>query len=177
MPTLTADTSALLLIDFQTRLMPAIEDGAVAIANAHRLLTCATLLNVPSLATEQYAKRLGSTVDTLAATLAPTFHKMTFDAGKTAGFFDALPARETLIVAGCEAHVCVLQTVLGLLEAGRTVRVVQDAVGSRKLENKLAALNRMERHSAEIVTTEMVIFEWLQTAEHPKFKEIVALIK
>jgi nicotinamidase-related amidase len=82
-----------------------------------------------------------------------------------------------VVVAGCEAHVCVLQTVLGLIDSGRRVFVVQDAIGSRRAENKEAAVRRMERHGAEIVTTEMVVFEWLGSAEHPRFREAVALIK
>ncbi|HEX5452212.1 MAG TPA: isochorismatase family protein, partial [Stellaceae bacterium] len=79
--------------------------------------------------------------------------------------------------AGCETHVCVLQTALGLLAAGRRVAMVRDAVGSRRAESKEAALRRLERHGAEIVTTEMVAFEWLATAEHPRFRDIVRLIK
>ena len=70
-----------------------------------------------------------------------------------------------------------LQTVLGMIEAGRRVFVVTDASGSRASENKSAAIRRMQRHGAEMVTTEMVLFEWLGTAEHPMFREAVALIK
>ena len=70
-----------------------------------------------------------------------------------------------------------LQTVLGLLDTGRRVYLVRDAVGSRRAESKETAINRMERHGAEIVTTEMVIFEWLGSAEHPRFNEALALIK
>jgi nicotinamidase-related amidase len=81
------------------------------------------------------------------------------------------------VVAGCEAHVCVLQTVLGLLDAGRKVYVVRDALGSRQPESKETAIRRMERHGAEIVTTEMVVFEWLESAEHPRFRDAIALIK
>jgi nicotinamidase-related amidase len=71
----------------------------------------------------------------------------------------------------------VQQTVLGLLDAGRELYVVRDALGSRHPENKETAIRRMERHGAEIVTTEMVVFEWLETAEHPRFREAIALIK
>ena len=102
---------------------------------------------------------------------------MTFDATGSLGMLDHVPSERAIIVAGCEAHVCVLQTVLGLLKAGRTVYVVRDAIGSRRAENKEAAVRRMERHGAEIVTTEMVVFEWLGTCEHSRFREVVALIK
>ena len=94
-----------------------------------------------------------------------------------AGFLEATLDRHDLIVSGCEAHVCVLQTVMGLLNAGRRVYVVRDAVGSRRSENKDAAIRRMEQNGAEIVTAEMVVFEWLGTAEHPRLRDVIALIK
>jgi len=90
---------------------------------------------------------------------------------------ERLPDRPDIIVAGWEAHVCVLQTVLGLLGAGRRPCVVCDAVGSRRPESRDVALRRMERHGAEIVTAEMVVFEWLGGADHPRFREVLALVK
>ena len=177
MRTIDRGSSALLVVDFQARLMPAIEDGAAAVANARRLLAAADLLGVPVLFTEQNAGGLGATVPELAPSAeTPVLHKMAFDACR-AGGLAAMPDRPKLVVAGCEAHVCVLQTVLGLLDAGRRVHVVQDAVGARRAESKAVALRRMERHGAEIVTAEMVVFEWLATAEHPRFREAVALVK
>ena len=86
-------------------------------------------------------------------------------------------ARPQLVLAGCEAHICVLQTALGLIDAGHEVIVVEDAVGSRRPENRLAALQRLARHGAEIVTTEMVIFEWLGAATNPAFKSALAIVK
>lgn len=179
MRTIDRETSALLVVDFQTRLMPAIEDGAAVIANARRLIDAAALLDVPVQFTEQNPAGLGVTVPALAQACAEgaVRHKMTFDACRSGGRLDWLPDRPSLVVTGCEAHVCVLQTVLGLLEAGQRVYVVQDAVGSRRAESKAAALQRMARHGAEIVTAEMVVFEWLVTAEHPRFREVIALVK
>ena len=107
----------------------------------------------------------------------PILAKQEFDACRAPGFFDRLPHRSALILAGCEAHVCVLQTALGLLAEGNHVYVVRDAVGSRRPESKATALDRLARHGVEIVTTEMVLFEWLETASHPRFREVVALIK
>lgn len=177
MRTIDRDTSALLVVDFQARLMPAIEGGADAVANARRLLAAASLMDVPATFTEQYTRGLGATVAELdAGAHGPVLHKMTFDACRASGA-GQLTSRPDVVVAGCEAHVCVLQTVLGLLDAGQRVYVVRDAVGARRAESKETALRRMERHGAEIVTTEMVVFEWLQTAEHPRFREAVALIK
>ena len=102
---------------------------------------------------------------------------MAFDATTAADFPPATFERPQLVVVGCEAHICVLQTVLGLLASGREVFVVRDAIGSRRAESKEAALARMAHHGAEIVTTEMVVFEWLQTAEHPRFRDAAALIR
>lgn len=169
--------SLLLAIDFQSRLMPAIDQGATAITNARRLVEMASLVGVPVVFTEQNANGLGPTVEDLPVDKGQLFHKQFFDACMEEGFMDIVCPDRQIIVAGCEAHVCVQQTVLGLLNAGRKVYVVRDALGSRRLENKETAIRRMERHGAEIVTTEMVVFEWLRTAEHPRFREAVALIK
>lgn len=177
MPALDRDTSTLLVIDFQSRLMPAIEDGAAAIANTGRLLDAAALLGVPVLFTEQNAGGLGGTVPELRSESAGLFHKMTFDACRMPGFLDALPEGRGLVVAGCETHVCVLQTALGLLSAGRRVSLVRDAVGSRRAESKETAIRRLERNGAEIVTTEMVLFEWLRTAEDPRLRRIIDLVR
>jgi len=128
--------------------------------------------------TEQNARGLGPTVAALApADPTKVQHKMSFDAVRAGGFLERVPKNRAVVVAGCEAHVCVLQTCLGLIEAGRKVYLVRDAVGSRRAENKETAIRRLETHGAEIVTTEMVLFEWVETAEHPRFRDILALVK
>jgi nicotinamidase-related amidase len=177
MPSLERETSALLIIDFQSRLMPAIEEGQLVTSNARRLIDAAELLQVPIVFTEQNASGLGSTVPELRSDTARLAHKMTFDACRMPDFLDALPDRLNLIVSGCETHVCVLQTVLGLLQAGRHVYVVRDAMGSRRAESKETAIRRMEQNGAEVVTTEMVVFEWLGTAEDPRLRKVIGLIK
>ena len=177
MPTLDPHASTLVLIDFQTRLMPAIDRGDAALANARKLADAARLLDAHVLYTEQYAKGLGPTVPEFAAPADAIVPKMTFGAVAADGFLDRLGAGHAVVVAGVEAHVCVLQTVLGLIDRDYPVYVVRDAISSRRPESCEAAVRRMERHGAEIVTTEMVVFEWLGTAEHPKFREAVALIK
>lgn len=177
MKTIDPANSILLVIDFQSRLMPAIHDGEKAVTETRRLLDAATLLDIPLLFTEQNAKGLGGTVESLAPAPDLIAHKMSFDACRAPGFLDRLPEGKSLVVAGCEAHVCVQQTVLGLLDAGRKVYLVRDAIGSRKAESKVTAIARMAKHGAEIVTAEMVIFEWLVTCEHPKFREGVKLVK
>ena len=177
MPLIDPTRTLLLAIDLQVRLMPAIAEGAAVIANTGRLAAAARLLEVPVLFTEQNAGGLGPTVPELAPPRGAAFPKMRFGAAQAPGFLDRLPEGSDLVVVGCEAHICVLQTVLGLLEGGRRVHVVRDAVGSRRVANRDAALARMAAHGAEIVTTEMVVFEWLGTARHARFREVVKLIK
>jgi nicotinamidase-related amidase len=178
-PTLDRTRSVLALIDFQERLMPAISGAGEAVANAGRLLAAAELLGVPVVMTEQNPKGLGATVPDLARPdgAIPVVAKMEFDATRAPHVVDHLPAGHHIVMAGCEAHVCVLQTALGLLDRSRRVYVVADAVGSRRPESKEAALRRLEKAGAEIVTTEMVIFEWLRSAEDHDFKAVIALIK
>jgi nicotinamidase-related amidase len=177
MRTIRREQSALLVVDFQARLMPAIEDGPAVVRNARRLLDGANLLGVPVLFTEQNAKGLGGTLPELLSGSDAIAHKMTFDACRAPNFLRMLPDRHDIVVAGCEAHVCVLQTVLGLVDAGRRVFIVRDAVGSRRSESKETALRRMERHDVQVVTTEMVLFEWLETAEDPRLDAVIMLVK
>ncbi|HMN70912.1 MAG TPA: hydrolase [Rhodoblastus sp.] len=174
---LQSQASTLLVIDFQARLTPAIDGAAEAIANAQRLVRGADILGIPTLYTEQYPKGLGHMVPELAPPAEALIEKTTFDSTRAPGFLDRLPQDRALVVSGCEAHICVLQTVLGLIEADRDVYVVADAVGSRKAESKRIALSRMEQAGATLVTTEMVLFEWVGDARHPRFKEISALVK
>lgn len=178
MTVLDRATSQLLVVDLQERLMPVIADGSAVVATARRLVEAARLLGVPVAFTEQNPRGLGGTVAGLSTAGATVFEKATFDATRQPGFAEILASdRPEVVVCGCEAHVCVLQTVLGLLSAGRRVRVVADAVGSRAPANRAAALERMARQGAEIMTFEMVAFEWLGSAEDPAFKAFLALIK
>jgi nicotinamidase-related amidase len=174
----TPETSVVLLIDFQKRLMPAIADADAVIANARRLGLAARLLGIPILITEQNPAGLGPAVPDLAGLAERRLAKRHFDATKEAAWQEFLPeGRPCIVTAGCETHVCVLQTVMGMLGKGRRVRLVRDAVGSRTPINRDAALHRAERCGAELVTTEMVVFEWLATCDHPRFREVLALIK
>lgn len=177
MPIINRATATLLVVDFQSRLMPAIEDGATVVANARRLLDGAALLDVPVLFTEQNAHGLGATLAELQAGSHKIAHKMTFDACRAPGFLAALPDRPDIVICGCETHVCVLQTALGLRAAGRRVFAVRDAMGSRRRESKETAIQRLEQNGAEIVTTEMVLFEWLTTAEDPRLDRVIALVR
>lgn len=176
MPLLNLPNSLLLVVDLQTRLMPAIHDGARVVANAARLLEAGRLLAVPVVVTEQNPDKLGATAPELAG-LPPAIAKMSFDACAEPAVLEALDGGRDIVLCGCEAHVCVGQTALNLLERGRRVVVVQDAVGSRAPESREVAIRRLAAHGAEIVTTEMVLFEWLRTAAHPQFRTISKLIR
>ncbi len=177
MAILDVRNSTLLMIDLQARPMPAIHEGAAAIANARRLIEAAAMLGVPTLFTEQAPKGLGRTVPELAPDESRVFQEMVFDAGCAPGFYPLLPEGTAVVAVGVGAHVCALQTALGIIDRGRRVYVVRDAVGSRRPESKDAALRRMERNRVEIVTTEMVVFEWLENVGQPRFRDAVALIK
>lgn len=177
MPLLIARNAMLVVIDFQARLMPAIHAGDKVLLNAGRLAEAARLLEIPAVLTEQNPRGLGPTVPELAGTAGPLISKMSFDACAEAAFLDAIAGDRELVICGCEAHVCVGQTVLSLLEHRRRVIVVADAIGSRAPESREIAISRMAAHGAEIVTTEMVLFEWLRTATHTQFRPVSKLIR
>jgi len=171
-----AAQSILLIIDLQGRLLPAIEDGETVLANATWMVDVAQAVDVPVLATEQYPQGLGLTDANLRARLpVGSIIEKTFFSAVAEGALLPLAdtARTQWIVAGTEAHVCVQQTVLDLLAAGREVFVVDDAVGSRRAFDRERALRRMERNGAEIVTREMVAFEWLAQANTPLFRDVL----
>ncbi|MBL4906886.1 MAG: isochorismatase family protein, partial [Sneathiella sp.] len=124
MLTLNADKSILLMIDIQEKLIPAIHNAEEIISNVGHLLEAVNLLNIPSLLTEQNPDGLGSTVSKLAVkNSGEVFKKMTFDACREPDFLGALKGKSEIVVVGCEAHVCVLQTVLSLLETDRKIFV------------------------------------------------------
>ena len=180
MTAIARESSGLLLIDLQVRLMPAIADSETVLLNAGRLLKAARLLDLPVLLTEQNPRGLGPTLPELlvaAGNESAVLSKQSFDACRAPGFFEQLPGRAELVVAGCEAHVCVLQTALGLKAADYAVAVVADAVGSRLPERRALGLARMRDHGADVVDSEMVVFEWLAAAGSPAFKELSRLIR
>jgi nicotinamidase-related amidase len=198
---LVAEFSQLVLVDYQARLMPAIFDSAHVLSNAMRLAQAAKLLEVPVWGTEQNPSKLGENPPTLRSLCQRTLAKMQFSGVEEglgewlrppmkppAGNARSLPKhlqkpgntptdRGSIVIAGCEAHVCLLQTALHLLEDEFDVWVVTDACSSRTERNRDAAFDRLAGAGAELVTTEMVLFEWLGSAEHPQFKSVQALIK
>ncbi len=179
MKRLEARRCSLVLVDYQARLMPAIHGGDAAVAKALRLADAARLLDVPVLGTEQNPAGLGPNVDAVRQRCASTLAKMHFDACEDGllARLDALGDVPEVVVAGCEAHVCLLQTALGLRRAGREVWVVADASGSRAPADHALAMQRLRDAGARIVGTEMVLFEWVHDCRHPAFKQVLALVK
>lgn len=173
---LDAAACSVLLVDFQERLAPAMADAASSLAAAVRLAQAAALLGVPVLRTEQNPARLGGTLPSLAGS-GPVLSKTSFDATRAPGFAAAIPDRPFVLVAGWEAHVCVLQTAFGLMAAGRKVAVVADATDSRSPASREAGLARLAAAGAAIVTVEMAVFEWLGASDHPQFRAALGLIK
>ncbi|WP_198969001.1 isochorismatase family protein [Xylophilus sp. ASV27] len=199
---LDASESQLVLVDYQERLMPAIHDAAAVLANARRLADAAQMLDVPLWGTEQNPSRLGPNPAEWRGRCRRILAKMHFSAceeglgewlrpparAQQGGNARSLPrhlqkpaepapGRNAIVLAGCEAHVCLLQTALDLLEDEFEVWVVTDACGSRTERNRDAAFDRLAGAGVELMTTEMVLFEWLRTAEHPDFKAVHALIR
>jgi nicotinamidase-related amidase len=171
------ERSVVLMVDLQERLMPAIHDGTSVVSRAIQFGKIARLLNVPVIGTEQSPNKLGANLREIRVLCSHTVAKDHFNACED-GLLQALPAgRPRVLVAGCEAHVCVLQTVLGLLDDSRDVTVISDAIGSRASSDKRVALNRLTAAGAVIATVEMIAFEWLRSSQHPKFREALALIK
>lgn len=173
--------SALVLVDYQQRLMPALHRGTEALAAAATLATVAQELGVAVIGTEQNPRGLGPNAPEVAGRCATTLAKMHFDACAD-GLLELLrptgdaPYAE-VVVAGCEAHVCLMQTALGLLGAGLRVWVVAEACASRRAENHALAMQRLAQAGATLVSVEMVAFEWLRSCEHPRFKAVLAQVK
>jgi nicotinamidase-related amidase len=174
---MSAARSVLVLVDYQHRLMPMIHGGAQAVARALRLADAARELGVRVLGTEQNPAGLGPNDAALRQRCASTLAKMHFDACED-GLLELLgDAGPEVVIAGCEAHVCLLQTALGLRRAGRCVWVVADACGSRSAADQALAMQRLQQAGATLVSTEMVVFEWLHGCTHPRFKPVLALVK
>ena len=201
---LDLDDSQLVLVDYQARLMPAIHESAQVLGNAMRLARLAQRFEIPAWGTEENRSGLGENPAELRALCRKTLAKMHFSAVadglvellrpparpqqggnarslpkhlQKAGSQQPAEGRNTVVIAGCEAHVCLLQTALDLLDEEFEVWVVTDACSSRSERNRDAAFDRLAGAGAELVTTEMVAFEWLRSADHPAFRDALALLK
>ncbi len=200
---LDVEESQLVLLDYQERLLPALSDGMAVMQQAMRLGQAARLMRVPIWGTEHNPDGLGPMVGPLRGLCPMVLPKLSFSAvgGGLADFLrppaksrqggnarslpkhlqkpaqEPPPGRSSIVLAGCETHVCLLQTALELIELEFDVWVVTDACASRTERNRDAAFDRLAGAGAELVTTEMVLFEWLRDCEHPAYQNILTLIK
>lgn len=180
---LSASDTQCLLIDVQARLLPAMCAPAQVVARGAILLRAAEALGIPVLITEQYSRGLGPTVPELrdaAGAGAAVMEKMHFSAYAELPIRAAITARDDrrqIVLAGIEAHVCVLQSALDLQQAGFQVFVVADAISSRAPASVALAESRMTAAGISLVNTEMCVFEWLGQAGHPQFRALSALIR
>lgn len=174
--------SVLVLVDFQARLMPAIANAAQVLDEALALARLARSLGIPVIGTEENPARLGPNVEPVRALCDDTLAKMHFDACAD-GLLARLaahrpgPAPRDVVLAGCETHVCLLQTVLGVLRAGDRAWVVPAACGSRRVADQALAITRLQHAGAVCVNLEMLAFEWLRSCEHPQFRAVLAQVK
>lgn len=179
---IAAENSLLLVVDVQERLLPAVCDSQMLLRNVAILIKAARRLSIPVIATEQYPQGLGHTV---AATASLIPQGGILEKTRFSGLAEPLlgkriveTGRSHILICGAEAHVCVLQTATELQALpDRQVFLVADATASRTAENKRLALARLARNGAEILSTEMVIFEWLRHSGRPEFRELLALVR
>lgn len=178
-PRVLADhDSMVLLVDMQLGLLPAVADSQKLVARAQRLMAAARGLGVPVLATEHCADKIGATDARLASLADQVLHKVHFDATREVDFLPSLPVgRHNILVMGTEAHVCVLQTALGLASSGYTPWLVTDCIGSRAHSDRDTAVQRWLAAGGNVLSSEMAMFEWLGSARHPAFRDVLNLVK
>lgn len=178
---LARDDCLVLVVDVQERLAPAIADGSAVVERCRLLVEAARRLGVPVIASEQYPKGLGPTLEPMRASLgnAPRIAKLAFSCAREPAILEAVRAsgRRTILVTGMEAHVCVLQSALGFSAEGYRVAIVADATGSRRPESRTLALERARAAGCAVVDTEMAIFEWLERAGTDEFRAISPWIR
>lgn len=170
-----------LIIDIQEKLFPHISEHDQLARNAEILISGLKILEVPIIVTEQYVKGLGPTISPLALLLNDnqSIEKMSFSCCDEQLFINRIEKldKKVIIIAGIEAHVCVLQTVIDLLEKGYTVVVIEDCISSRSLNNKNIAIERMRQEGAIISSYESILFELTKVSGTDKFKAISKLVK
>ncbi|MGV3617842.1 MAG: isochorismatase family protein [Fimbriimonas sp.] len=179
MPRVSLDPqrSVLVVVDVQTSLVPHLFEGEKLLDRVSFLTKIARLLDVPVLTTEQNPARMGATVPALA--LSDAFPKMCFGAGGCGDFMEGLRAsgRDQVVVVGVETHICVGLTAFALLDAGYEVVVCPDATGARTVDRHKLGMERIRDAGVVPAHSEAVAYEWLGTAEHPRFREALAIVK
>lgn len=176
-----ADETALMVIDYQTKLVPVMNDSEKFVHNSAILISGMQKLDIPVIMTQQYTKGLGETIDEIRNIdgMPVAFDKITFSCIAEEDIYHALDRLKVknVVVCGCEAHICVLQTIIDLLAEEYNVYVVCDCVASRHEKDKEAGLVRAKQEGAYITSYEAILFELLGRAGSDQFKEISRLIK
>ncbi|BEV15932.1 isochorismatase family protein [Herbaspirillum sp. DW155] len=172
-----AHQSALLVIDPQEKLLPAIHEGQAVLAQIVRMARIARLLELPVIATEQMPDKLGHNHPDIVQLCDAPLSKQHFDACADGLLAMIPPSVRQIVIAGCEAHICVLQTALSLLQQGYRVLPLLEACGSRRPLDRDAAFERLRAAGATPVTLEMVAYEWLRESGHPQFRAVLKLVK
>jgi len=169
------EDAALLIVDLQAKLLPAIHDGEQVIGHALWLARVAARMGVPTVISEQYPKGLGHTDPRVleAAPGARVIEKLSFScAAEDCLQGSAIEGAAQVVICGTEAHVCVLQSAIGLAGQGKQVFAVAEACGSRRPSDKALALSRMAAAGVTVVSREMVAFEWLASAGSDEFRQV-----
>lgn len=177
---LSVEDAVLVVVDLQVKLARIAHDRESLVDNAARLVRGILALDVPIVWTEQNPDGLGPTVDEVAPLLPGLpITKLSFSCCGEGGFTEALDrlGRTQVLLAGMETHVCVYQTAIDLLAAGRQVHVVSDAVSSRSPQNKQVGLAKIRRAGGHVTSVETALFELLKVAKGPRFKEILEIVK
>jgi nicotinamidase-related amidase len=178
---LKLENTVLVIIDMQGKLWNVMNEKEALLENCLKLIKGLQILGVPIVITEQNPKGLGPTLPEITQLIpeAKAIPKFTFSCCQDSGFMQAMNdlKRKQILICGIEAHICVYQTTLELLSKGYEVQVVADVVSSRVLKNKDISLSRLQSEGAKLTITEMAQYELLQTAENPKFKEMLRVVK
>jgi nicotinamidase-related amidase len=180
---LQAEHCALVVVDIQEKLLPPIFNKETLVKNSQLLIRLANILELPIMVTTQYTRGLGATVPDIASLLSdvPSIDKLEFScfgSGEFRSHLKAMPGnRNTVLLCGMEAHICVMQTALGALNEGYIVHVASDAIGSRAEWNWKIGMDRMQAAGAVISSTEMMMYELLRCSGTPAFKELLQYLK
>ncbi len=179
---LKADQSQVLLIDMQEKLFPAIRDNELLLKQTRFLLSSGVILGIPVKYTEHYPKGLGPTLPELTTCLpegSPRFEKIHFSCWEEPGFntFFHKEGRSQVILAGIESHICVFSTAMQLLNVGYDVVVASDAIGSRNPDHKNSAIENLLHAGAAVLPVESIVYQMLEKAGTPAFKQILSAIK
>lgn len=177
---LLADESVVVVVDLQDQFLKVIPDRETITHRAAFLVSAANIMGVPVLATTQYAERMGSHDPKIAEVLrGPTFDKRAFSCCGSEEFVSALEksGRRQIVLVGVETHICITQTALDLLEEDYDVFLCLDAVSSRLEEATKVGVKRLRDVGVEVCHTESVVYEWMETSEHEKFKEVLGVVK